>query len=293
MHDIEATVLYPSQCYLGEGPMWHAERKSCFWTNIEGFGFYEYEWASGKTEFYETPYRVSLILQCPGDELIIGVQGGLARFDLESKTTTWLLDLDKQFPNSRCNDGACDSVGRVWIGTMDRNFKPGAGSLYCIDEDLKAQRKVERTTISNGMAWSPDNHIFYYIDTPTQKVQSYDFDAGTGSIHFRKDVITVSNNEGSPDGMAIDEEGMLWVAQWGGHGIYRWNPHTGKQIGKISLPVPNVSSCAFVGDKLEYLLITTAAQDLNPDELKEFPRSGDVFIAQPGVRGLPVNYPTI
>lgn len=291
MHELKASLLHPSQCYLAEGPMWHTARKSCFWTNIEGFGFYEYEWESGRVEFFETPYRVSLIIPCDGDELLLGVQGGVARFDLEAKTCIWKLDLDKELPNNRCNDGACDSQGRLWIGTMDRNFKKGAGSLYCIDEDLNINRKVEHTTISNGMAWSPDNQIFYYIDTPTQKVQSYDFDAATGDIHFRKEVITVSKNEGSPDGMAIDEEGMLWVAHWGGHGIYRWDPHTGKQIGKISVPVPNTSSCAFVGEKLDHLLITTAAQDLGPDELIAFPHSGDIFIVEPGVRGLPAMKP--
>jgi sugar lactone lactonase YvrE len=136
------------------------------------------------------------------------------------------------------------------------------------------------------MAWSLDNKRLYYIDSPTRKVQSFIFDASSGNIQFEKDIIHIQKQNGDPDGMAIDDEGMLWIAHWGGFGVYRWNPATGEQIGFIELPVPNVSSCVFAGDSLDHLLITTARQDLSEDDLKKFPQSGDVFIAYPGVKGV-------
>jgi sugar lactone lactonase YvrE len=289
MHKIEASILHHTQCFLGEGPIWHAERKSLFWTDIEGFGFYEYDWSSGSVVFYPTKYRVSLIIQGDADELYLGVQGGLAKFNLSTKKLVWLLNLENEFPNTRCNDGACDSKGRLWIGTMDMDFKPGAGSLYCIDSNHHAIKKITETTISNGLAWSNDNKLMYFIDSPTQKVQSFFFDERSGAIAFSRDVISVPLEQGTPDGMAIDEEGMLWIAHWGGFGVYRWNPISGKIISVVSLPVPNCSSCSFVGEKLEELLITTARQDLSPEELLLYPASGDVFIARPGVRGMPTH----
>ena len=90
---------------------------------------------------------------------------------------------------------------------------------------------------------------------------------------------------GTPDGMAIDEEGMLWIAHWGGFGVYRWNPNSSELLSKIDLPVPQVSSCAFVGDELDHLLITTARENMSPEDVKKYPESGDVFIVKTGVKG--------
>lgn len=92
-----------------------------------------------------------------------------------------------------------------------------------------------------------------------------------------------------PDGMTIDEEGMLWVAHWGGFGVYRWNPLNGEWIGTIKLPVPHITSCAFAGERLDRLVITTARQDLSEEELEKYPASGDVFVASPGVKGVEAN----
>ncbi len=267
--------------------MWHSKRKSCFWTDIEGFGFYEHKWNIDAVLFYQTKYRVSLIVQSDDDNIIIGMHGGIAKMNLDTKELFWISDLEKENINHRCNDGACDSKGRLWIGTMDINFSPGAGALYCISKESVPEKKIGSVTISNGIGWSPDNRHLYFIDSPTQRVQSFYFDEASSNIYFEKDVIKIPKKMGTPDGMAIDEEGMLWIAHWGGFGVYRWNPITGKMIESINLPVPNITSCAFVGENLDHLLITTARQDLTPKELEKYPQSGDVFIVKPGIKGLP------
>jgi len=169
---------------------------------------------------------------------------------------------------------------------VKRGWRLGAGALYRIDKNMQLKKMVANTTISNGLVWSLDNTRLYYIDSTTQKVQSFVFDEESGDIEYEKDVIHISKEKGTPDGMAIDEEGMLWIAQWGGFGIYRWDPVTGKQIGLIQLPVPDASSCAFAGDALDHLLITTAREDLSADDRKKYPESGDVFIAYTGVKGV-------
>jgi sugar lactone lactonase YvrE len=171
------------------------------------------------------------------------------------------------------------------LGTLHRDFQKGTGSLYSVDEKRWLSKRQSGFTIANGLAWSPDNTTFYFIDSPTNKVQAFRYDAATGQIAYEKDVIDIPRDLGGPDGMAIDEEGMLWIAHWGGFGVYRWNPVTGKLIGKIAVPAPNVSSCAFVGDHLDHLLITTARQDLNEEDLKQYPGSGDVFIQQVDTKG--------
>ncbi len=230
-----------------------------------------------------------MVAQARGDQLILGVNGGIARFDLASEKLEWLLDIETEFAENRCNDGSCDSYGRLWIGTMQMNFKAGAGSLYCIDKDLNIHKKLDHITISNGITWSPDGKRLYYIDSPTQTVQSFLFKQETGEIIFEKNAIHIPIELGIPDGMAIDEEGMLWIAHWGGFGIFRWNPFNGRLLDKIDIPVPNVTSCAFAGENMDHLIITTAIENLNEAERKKYPESGNTFWVKVSSRGVPSN----
>lgn len=281
-----ASLLCRPQCMLGEGPLWHAERKSCFWVDIEGCSLYEYKWSDQIMKSWRLPHRITLAVQDEKENLILGMQGGIARFNLQTGELDWLLDIDKEIADNRCNDGGCDSEGRLWVGTMDIHFKEGAGSLYCIDKNLSLQKKWPQVTISNGLAWPTGNKKLYYIDSPTQTVQSFIFDASSGDIDFEKIVISIPANMGSPDGMVIDEEGMLWIAHWNGFGVYRWNPENGKLIETIQVPVPQVSCCAFFGEHLDHLIITTARQNMTEADLEKYPESGNVFIAKPGVKGI-------
>jgi len=217
------------------------------------------------------------------------VQGGVGIFNLQTGKLNWLLDLEKDIANNRTNDGACDTHGRLWLGTMDVNCKEGLGSLYCIDKTLVVQKKLQNLSISNGIAWSLDNHRMYHIDTATGIASSYSFDVSTGDIKFEKKAIEVPAEIGSPDGMCMDEEGMLWIAHWDGFGVYRWNPDTGKLLDKIELPVPQVTACAFGGEHLDQLFITSARQGLQQEQLEKYPERGNVFIAEPGIKGIARN----
>ena len=284
-----AEILYSSQCILGESPLWHAERKCCFWVDIENGVLYEYNWISQTTRSWKFDYRLTLVLQGKGDQLILALNTKIARFHLESEQLEWLLDVEIPPSENRCNDGACDSAGRLWLGTMHLEHTNNAGALYCIDTNLNVHKKLNETTISNGIAWSLDNKRLYYIDSPTQVVQSFIFDERSGEIIFEKNVIQIPNETGSPDGMTIDEEGMLWIAHWGGFGVYRWNPHNGQLIDKIEVPVPQVSSCAFAGENLDYLVITTARENLKEEELRKYPESGSIFFIKVNVKGMVSN----
>ncbi len=286
---MKAEILYPAQCLLGEGPLWHAEKNSCFWVDIERGMLFEYHWVSKETKTWKFDGRLTSV--CPSIEngLILGLNAGIARFDLKSKKLEWLLDIESEITNNRCNDAKCDSSGRLWLGTMDMSFKPGASSLYCIDKNLIVEKKLSNLTISNGMAWTADNTRMYFIDSPTQIIQSYTFDANNGNIIFEKNSVLIPEEIGTPDGMCIDSEGMLWVAHWGGFGVYRWNPADGKLIEKIEIPVPHITSCAFGGENLDYLIITTARGDLNDEDLKKYPESGNVFFLKMKVRGTEPN----
>jgi sugar lactone lactonase YvrE len=257
--------------------------------DIEQGMLFEYHWVSKETKTWKFDGRLTSV--CPSIEngLILSLNTGIARFNLATEKLEWLLDIESEIKNNRCNDAKCDSSGRLWIGTMDMDFKLGAASLYCIDKNLSIEKKLGNLTISNGMAWTADNQRMYFIDSPTQTIKSYIFDANSGAILFDKNAVHIPEEMGTPDGMCIDHEGMLWVAHWGGYGVYRWNPVNGDLIEKIEIPVPHVTSCAFAGENLDHLIITTARGDLNEDELKKYPESGNVFILKTKFRGTKPN----
>jgi sugar lactone lactonase YvrE len=284
-----ATLLYHSNCILGEGAFWHEARQSFFWVDIDGKSLHEYDLQNKKVNHWQFQHRPSMIALDVQGQCVIVFQGGVTRFDFTSEKLDWLVALEKDVPDNRTNDGAVDSEGRLWIGTMNVRFKEGAGTLYCIDHDFSVTKKIDNLTIPNGLVWSIDNRTMYHIDSPTRKVRAYSFDSKTGEIVFERDAINIPSEMGSPDGMCIDEEGMLWIAQWNGFGVYRWDPDNGKLLDKIEVPVPQVSSCAFGGKNFDQLFITTARENFTPELYTRYPDSGSVYIAQPGVRGVRKN----
>nr|WP_068892147.1 SMP-30/gluconolactonase/LRE family protein [Pedobacter panaciterrae] len=290
VNKIGAAVLYPSGCVLGESPMWHNERQSCFWVDIEGFVIYEYSLPDKKYSQYQLSKRVSLVVKGnTADELIVGLQGGVGRFNLVTETLSMLTtELNVDWNSYRCNDGGCDNMGRLWISTTELKHKADAGALYCIDKDLKVAEKLDKLSISNGMAWSADNKRLYHTDSVTGAVKSYLYDEFTGDLEFERIVVQVPSEKGVPDGIALDAEGKLWIALWGGYGVGRFDLDSGKMLSFIQVPAPHVSSCAFIGEGLDRMIITTAKKDMSESDLKEFPESGHVFIVDPGVTGVPV-----
>lgn len=285
-----AAVLYPSGCILGESPMWHNERNSCFWVDIEGCIIYEYSFVHQNCSQYQLSQRVSLVVKSnTADELILGLQGGVSRFNLTSQTLSMLTsELNADWQNYRCNDGGVDSMGRLWISTTELNHKADAGALYCVDKGLVVSEKLDKLSISNGMAWTADNKRLFHTDSATGAIKSYFYDEHTGDLEFERVAVQIPAETGVPDGIALDAEGKLWIALWGGYGVGRFDVDTGEMLSFVTVPAPHVSSCTFIGEALDQMIITTAKKGMTENELKEFPESGHIFIVEPGVTGLPV-----
>lgn len=288
MNSYKLTTI-PAQCYLGESPYWHAKRQSFFWVDIENGKLFEHQLVSGKTTTKSFPHRLTLVLEGKENQLILSLDRKIASYDLGTEKLAWLTEVEAGLPLNRFNDGKCDAKGRLWIGTLSTKFTQGSGSLYRISKDLNPEKQLDQLTISNGMAWTADNLTFYFIDTPTRQIKAFHFELETGEIEFDRVAVEIPADLGFPDGMCIDQEGMLWVAHYGGSGVYRWNPTTGELLEKIDLPVPHITSCAFGGEKMDTLLITTAQENLSEAQLKEYPLSGDVFLVKTKTIGFEAN----
>ncbi|MBA4302034.1 MAG: regucalcin [Cyclobacterium sp.] len=278
-----------SQCFLGEGPLWIADLGCFFWVDIEKGNLHRYHLTSEKLEIRHFPHYLAVVLKGQNGKLILGLDRKLVWYDWETEEIEKLCEVETNQPLHRFNDGKVDFKGRIWIGTLSTKFTDRAGSLYRIDSKLKPEAQLNNLTIPNGMAWTTDGQTFYFIDTPTRKIQEFAFDAESGRIEFRRIAVEIPEDLGFPDGMCIDREGMLWVAHYGGSGVYRWNPKNGELLDNLELPVPHVTSCCFGGENLDVMLITTAQENMTESDLKKYPQSGDVFLVKMEVGGLETN----
>lgn len=184
-------------------------------------------------------------------------------------------------PLLRMNDGGCDRRGRFYCGSMAYAGTPGAAALYRLDPDLSVHVVLTGVTVSNGLQWHPDGRHAYYNDTPTGRVDLFEVDPGTGAFGHRRTFVTVEAGAGLPDGMALDEQGGVWIALWGGGAVHRYD-HTGRLSDRIELPVRQVTSCTFGGTGGSSLYITTSRLDLGD---RAEPGAGAVFTVETGVRG--------
>ncbi|MCM3885590.1 SMP-30/gluconolactonase/LRE family protein [Frankia sp. R82] len=182
----------------------------------------------------------------------------------------------------RMNDGGCDPDGRFYCGSMAYDETPGAGSLHRLDPDATTTVVLGGVTISNGLAWSPDGTRAYYVDTPTSRIDVFDYDPA-GGLTGRRPFAVVPQGPGQPDGLAVDADGGVWTALWGGGAVCRFTG-SGSLDQVIELPVPRTTACAFGGPDLGTLYVTTSRLATDTDR---HPGAGAIFAIDAGVRGLP------
>ena len=285
-----AELWWDAGAILGEGPTWDHRQKCLYWVDIEGERLHRWEPSGDKRQYWELGGMTGAVVPTEDGFLLLAHESGLHRFDPDSGSMDPLHVMEDLDPNLRFNDGKCDGFGNLWIGTMHKKSLAGAGNLYRIDPRLRPECILPGTSISNGMAWSADHRLFYYIDTPTFEVWCFEYDPESRSIFNKNVAIRIPKEAGSPDGMTIDREGMLWVAHWGGHSIRRWNPENGELLRTVSVAAPHVTSCCFGGENLDTLYITTARSGLSESEIRSFPGSGGVFMYRPGVEGIPIHF---
>lgn len=170
--------------------------------------------------------------------------------------------------------------------TQNPSEPAGPSGILRTSASLIPSVKLDGVTISNGIAWSADRRTMYYVDTPTRRVSRYRYDDSTGAIAYEGIAVQIPEEMGFPDGMTIDERGNLWIALWGGYGVGCWNPHSGELLHRIFVPCPNAASCAFGGENLDTLYITTAGGAPDSRLRQDYPLSGSLFVCKPGVYGV-------
>jgi len=285
--DVE--LVLDAKARLGEGAVWDASRRLLYWVDIEGHEVHVFDPASRSDRAYAVGDTVGTVVPRARGGVALALGRAFATLDLESRKLTVLgePEAEKVRRGNRFNDGKCDPRGRFWAGTMAVSEAGGAGGLYRLDPDGRIHRMLDGVSISNGIVWSASADRMYYIDTPSREVAVFDYDDASGAISNRQVAVRFPADHGWPDGMTIDAEGRLWIAEWDGGCVSRWDPATGRLLQRIGLPASRVTSCAFGGPGLDELYVTTAWTRLDPDRRSAQPLAGGLFRVRPGVKGVP------
>jgi sugar lactone lactonase YvrE len=176
-------------------------------------------------------------------------------------------------PGTRMNDGSCDPQGRFWAGTMAEDHHAGEGALYRLDRNAQVDLMLDGLTIPNGLGWSPDGNTMYLIDSGPRLIHAFAFDADAGTISQGRTLVTVAREIGAPDGMTVDAAGDLWVAIYGGGRVHRYAPN-GQVRAVLLVPAIQSTSCAFAGEGLDRLYVTTGTEGWSEEQRRAEPAAG-------------------
>lgn len=281
-------LVLDARAMLGEGPCWDDRTGKLYWLDILDKSVHVFTPETGEDIRLDMGQQVGCIGLCESEGAVVGLEDGLYMLDTASGDLSKLVDPEPELPENRCNDGKSDPAGRFWVGSLsmaESDSGPAAvAALYRVEPSGKFEKMRDGITISNGLAWTADNRVMYYIDTPTHKITAFDYDIATGAISNDRTVVTIPESEGSPDGMTIDTEGFLWVGLWAGWKVARYNPQNGKCVETVPVPAANVTCCTFGGAKLDELYITTARITVDEGDERQ-PHAGGLFCIRTGARG--------
>jgi sugar lactone lactonase YvrE len=263
----------------GEGPFWH--EGILYYVDIRGEAVIAFDPGSEEEKIWEVGQQVGFVVTCVSGRLLYGGENGLYFLNRENGTSQPITDPEPDQKGNRFNDGKTSPDGRLFAGTISGQRLPEA-ALYRLDPDLSCHQVHSPVTNSNGIVWSPEGTTCYYIDTPSKEIKAFPYDQTTGALGEHRVVVETTTIEGSPDGMAIDQEGNLWVAFCHGGCVIQFDPSSGKILQRLDVPAVETTACAFGGPEMRTLYITTGKKSADDEAL-----GGRLFVIEDaGVCGL-------
>lgn len=288
MGDSEVEQITEADALLAESPTWDGEGGRLLWVDIESGDVHSLEVETGRRNRWHAGAPLGALgLASDSGHLVLALGGSLYLADEATRTMEVIARLELNKPELRLNDCACDAAGRLWSGSMRIDATGREGALYRVVRErgaISVRRMLDSVGLSNGIAWSPDETLMYYIDTLTHRIDVIDFEPATGELGERRALVDM--NPGRPDGMAVDTEGFLWVALPSHGEVRRYSP-AGALDGVIRFPVRRVTSCCFGGRNLDELYVTSARD--RSTEPGRPPSGGAIYRCRPRSRGVQVH----
>jgi sugar lactone lactonase YvrE len=285
MGDISVDVALHIRAQHAEGPLWDAETARLWWVDITGERVHCFDPQSSCDISWSTCGQPGGVVLTTAGEPVVASPDGLALLDRLTGEMDLRVPIEQDRPENRANDIKVDSRGRAWAGTMAFDKRPCSAALYRIDGS-RVTRVVDGLTIANGPALDEDQGRLYLADTGIAVVDVFDMDPQTGAISGRRRLVDFSDAQVWPDGMAVDDEGMLWIALGRAGAVHRYRPD-GLLDGVVEIPTMNPTSVTFGGPEGADLYIVTSWFDLDEDSRAAQPMAGAIFRCCPGVTGRP------
>jgi sugar lactone lactonase YvrE len=271
---------------LGESPVWRSEDGKLFWVDVRQASLHSFSPDTGRTSHFRVnDGTMGVVLDAKG-QLIVAARDCLVRVQEDGAVTQthWRFALPDA--SHRLNEAKCDQTGAFWCGTMrDFGLAP-TGSLFRLGADGGFQIIRRNVTVPNSLDFSPDLRWVYFADTRSGVIERAHYDVRTGALGEWMPFIPADAAPGRPDGVAMDSDGYLWNARFGGGCVARFDP-SGRLAGIVKLEVSRPTSCTFGGPSLTTLYIVSARQGLNDDQLRDEPLAGALFACEVSSVGLP------
>ncbi len=285
-HDSAEWMVIREPSILGEAPVWNAAEGRLYWVDCDQKRLHRLDPLAARVETLALPGSPGSYAFRPDGTLLMAFRNRLCLLDLETGDTQDVPTPMIDFSQARFNDGACDRAGRFWVGTMHKTMVLPVGALYRIDPDLSVHVMAEGVTVSNGIAFSPDDRILYHTDSRIAVIYAYDFDLAAGTIANRRVFADYGGTHERPDGCTVSSDGLVWAAMLGGGRVAALG-NDGREVRSIALPVTRPTSLCFGGAGLDTLFVTSMRHGLSDDELSAQPEAGNLFAVRGIGTGLP------
>lgn len=279
----EPKVLWKLNCILGEGTLWVKEHNSIYFVDIKKKRIHILNIKNQKRKTIYLNKQIGFLAHIKKNIFILGLERELRIIDLKSKKIIKSIKIENNLPKNRINDGKTDYKGRLWFGTMDnpeRSIKKG--SLYCLDENLNLHKVDSNYFITNGPAFLDDNN-FYHTDSRSKVIYKIKINKSYKIIK-KKIFVKLKTDEGSPDGMTLDNKKNLWVCHFNGACISVFNKN-GTKIHKINFPAKNITNCTFGGKNNKELFVSSATKSMLRKDYKKYRYSGSFFSIKTNMSG--------
>ena len=283
--------------HLGEGPIWDTEQGVLYW--LDGTGrrvgkpsIWRLDPRTGETRHWSLDHDVGAMALRRDGNAVLALDDGFYFFDFKTAKLELIHTIEPEQPRSRLNDGKVDRQGRFFAGGMDDKEELKICGLWRLDPDLSVTRVDEGMICSNGPCWSPDDRTFYFADTFQQTMWAYDYDLARGTLSNKRSFASCRDDAGFYDGSTVDAQGCVWNAMVIGGELIRYTPD-GEVERRIGMPVKNVTSLCFGGERLDEIYVTSMARVSHPASHAHFAKqvqpqfgAGGLFrIRGLGIRG--------
>ncbi|XP_020786851.1 regucalcin isoform X2 [Boleophthalmus pectinirostris] len=293
MSPVKVEPVVNLHALVGEGPVWEESEQTLLFVDIMGKKIHRWNPTTNQITSCSTDAPVGFAVPARGGGYVAGVGRTFSAVDWSTGAVTSLVTVDDDKPQNRLNDGKVDPAGRLFAGTMGLEQSPGEvqrkqGSLFSVDSDLTLIQHLDQVDISNGLDWSSDGKLFFYVDSLKKTLDVFDYDVATGRMDSRRVVFELKDEEGLPDGLTLDADGKIWICCYNGWRVIQVDPHTGVRLQTVALPVSKTTSCCFGGPHYSDLYVTSASLGLSQSDLRVQTFAGATFrISGLGVKGRP------